>query len=84
MLKSRVLLSIFAFRRPDRRTCFGLQRSAPRLALGDRVSALSPLAERRDRLSDTLWPAPIHVRIYSTPIEPPYYNVPPYIVLDPF
>lgn len=28
-------------------------------------------------------PVPIHVRIYSTPHEPPYYNVPPYIVLDP-
>jgi len=28
-------------------------------------------------------PVPVHVRIYSTPHEPPYYNVPPYIVLDP-
>jgi hypothetical protein len=28
-------------------------------------------------------PIPVHVRIYSTPMEPPYYNVPPYIVLDP-
>lgn len=28
-------------------------------------------------------PIPVHVRIYSTPERPPYYNVPPYIVLDP-
>jgi hypothetical protein len=28
-------------------------------------------------------PVPVHVRVYSVPMEPPYYNVPPYIVLDP-
>jgi hypothetical protein len=28
-------------------------------------------------------PVPVHVRIYSTPMQPPYYNVPRYIVLDP-
>jgi len=28
-------------------------------------------------------PIPVHVRIYSTPVQPPYYNVPSYIVLDP-
>lgn len=28
-------------------------------------------------------PIPVHVRVYSTPLEPPYYNVPPHIVLDP-
>lgn len=28
-------------------------------------------------------PIPVHVRVYSTPLQPPYYNVPPHIVLDP-
>jgi hypothetical protein len=28
-------------------------------------------------------PIPVHVRLYSVPLIPPYYNVPPYIVLDP-
>jgi hypothetical protein len=28
-------------------------------------------------------PVPVHVRVYSVPLTPPYYNVPPYIVLDP-
>jgi len=28
--------------------------------------------------------APMHVRIYSTPIDPPYYNVPPYAVYAPY
>jgi len=26
---------------------------------------------------------PVHVRVYSVPMVSPYYNVPPYIVLDP-
>jgi hypothetical protein len=28
-------------------------------------------------------PVPVHVRVYSVPMISPYYNVPPYIVLDP-
>jgi hypothetical protein len=28
-------------------------------------------------------PIPVHVRVYSVPMTSPYYNVPPYIVLDP-
>jgi len=28
-------------------------------------------------------PVPVHARLYSVPMVSPYYNVPPYIVLDP-
>lgn len=28
--------------------------------------------------------APMNVRIYTTPIDPPYYNVPPYAVYAPY
>jgi hypothetical protein len=28
--------------------------------------------------------APVHVRVYAVPQEPPYYNVPPYPVYAPY
>ena len=28
--------------------------------------------------------APVHVRVYTVPQEPPYYNVPPYAVYAPY
>lgn len=28
--------------------------------------------------------APVHVRVYAVPQQPPYYNVPPYVVYAPY
>ncbi|MGO9133105.1 MAG: hypothetical protein ACLP8A_03515 [Methylovirgula sp.] len=28
--------------------------------------------------------APVHVRVYAVPQQPPYYNVPPYVVYQPY
>jgi hypothetical protein len=82
MLKTRVFFSILAF------TSLAGPAMAQDEAFFGWPSAIvfQPYHPWRD---SAIWfpaprgPIPVHVRVYSTPMEPPYYNVPPYIVLDP-
>jgi len=45
-----------------------------------------PFAPYRDVIvaAPVITYAPVHMRIYAVPQEPPYYNVPPYAVYAPY
>ncbi len=84
MLKSGALFSIVALAALSAEPA--LAQSDPRLGWPSAIvfQPYHPWHDGAIAFPTPYGPAPVHVRIYSTPIEPPYYNVPPYIVLDPF